>query len=157
MNEELRAGEDELMPRVLEQLDGGGKVSFLPKGDDMRPMLRDGDDMVFLEKPGGRLHLFDLSLYYDRSVNAYVLSRVVDFKRDGSYVMLGDNCVTKVRGVTDDDVAGVETSFYRKGRMYTTTHPIYRLYCNLWYYTSPIRRLYYSFRSRSGSGKENED
>lgn len=139
---------DVLVPVMKEQLSAGKTVSFLPSGDSMRPLLRSGEDMVFLKKPDGRLHLFDMPFYYRRETDSYVLHRVVGFKKDGSYVMLGDNNSAKEYGITDDDIIGVVSAFYRKGKMYRVTHPVYRLYCNVWFYTRPVRSLFITVKNR---------
>lgn len=132
----------ELVPVMQEQLDVGKTVSFIPRGNSMRPLLGDGTDMVVLRKHEGRLHLFDMPLYYRRETDKYVLHRVVGFRKDGTYVMLGDNNAQREYGICDDDIVGVVTSFYRKGKMYSTKYPIYRLYCNVWYYTRPFRLMF---------------
>ncbi|MBQ2570147.1 MAG: S24/S26 family peptidase, partial [Ruminococcus sp.] len=74
---------DEVMELILEKLDAGGNVTFTPNGTSMLPMLRDGEDVVVLSKPKGRLHLFDVALYR-RDNGQYVLHRVLDFGYDGS-------------------------------------------------------------------------
>ena len=127
---------------MREQLDEGKTVSFVPRGQSMMPMLKGGEDMVILRKPMGRLHLFDVALYYRRETDAYVIHRVVGFKKDKSYVMLGDNNFQKEYGITDDDVIAVVTNYYHKGRMRSVTSLPYRTYCNFWYYTRPFRSLW---------------
>ena len=63
---------DEVMELIREKLDAGGNVTFTPNGTSMLPMLRDGEDVVVLSKPKGRLHLFDVALYR-RDNGQYVL------------------------------------------------------------------------------------
>ena len=113
LNKEV--GLDDVMQIIAEKLEAGGSVTFNPKGTSMLPMLRDGDDTVVLSKPKGRLHLFDLPLYR-RKDGSYVLHRVVNFGSDGSYTMCGDNQFAVEKGITDDNVIGVVTAFYRKGK-----------------------------------------
>ncbi len=129
----------ELVPLFEEQLDRGKTVSFVPRGTSMKPMLGDGTDMIVLKKPGEKLRLNDVALYYRVETDKYVVHRVVGFEKDGSYIMLGDNNMQKERNIPMSDVVGVVTSFYHKGKMYSVNHPIYRLYCDFWYYTRPIR------------------
>lgn len=131
----------ELVPIMQEQLNAGKTVSFIPRGNSMRPLLGDGTDMVVLKKPDGRLHHFDMPLYHRKETDKYILHRVVGFRKDGTYVMLGDNNFEREYNISDDDIVGVVTSFCRKGKMYSTNNVIYRLYCNVWYYTRPLRRL----------------
>ena len=131
----------DLIDVIIEKLDSGGTVTFTPHGESMMPMLRDGEDVVVLSKPKGRLHLFDIPLYR-RSNGAFVLHRVIDFDRDGSYVMCGDNQFRKEHGIKDSDIIGVVTAFFRKGKPYSTYSFIYRLYVNFWYYTRVFRGAY---------------
>lgn len=109
----------DLIDIIIEKLEMGGTVTFTPHGESMLPMLRDGEDVVVLSKPKGRLHLFDIPLYR-RKDGSFVLHRVIDFQRDGSYVLCGDNQFYKERGIKDSDVIAVVTAFYRKGKPYTT-------------------------------------
>ena len=136
LNKEV--GLDDVMQIIAEKLETGGSVTFNPKGTSMLPMLRDGDDTVVLSKPKGRLHLFDLPLYR-RKDGSYVLHRVVNFGSDGSYTMCGDN----------DDVIGVVTAFYRKGKPYTVDSMKYRAYLEFMFYSKPLRKVIASTVSRS--------
>ncbi len=138
----------DLIDVIIEKLDMGGTVTFTPHGESMLPMLRDGEDVVVLSKPKGRLHLFDIPLYR-RSDGAFVLHRVIDFERNGSYVMCGDNQFVRERGITDSDIIAVVTAFYRKGRPYSTDSFLYRVYINFWFYTRPFRRAFRAGKNRT--------
>lgn len=131
----------DLVPLLKEQLDQGKTVSFIPQGKSMEPMLKGGKDVVMLKKPDGRLHLFDLPLYYRKETDKYVIHRIVGFKSDGSYIICGDNNFEKEYNITDDDIIGVVTGFYHKGIMRSVESFSYRFYCNFWYYYRPIRLM----------------
>lgn len=139
LNKEVQL--DDVIEILREKIDGGGTVTFTPNGTSMLPMLRDGKDVVVLKKPAGRLHLFDVPLYR-RDNGRYVLHRVIDFSRDGSYVMCGDNQFALEKGIRDDQIIAVMIAFYRKGKAYKPNSFRYRLYVNFWYYTRPVRRAY---------------
>jgi hypothetical protein len=132
---------DDIIDIICEKLETGGKVTFTPNGTSMLPMLRDGEDVVVLEKPKGRLHLFDVPLY-KRENGTYVMHRVVNYDRDGSYVMCGDNQFAYEHGIQDSQIIGVMTAFYRKGKPYSVDSLAYRFYVNLWFYIKPFRRVY---------------
>lgn len=132
---------DDVIDIMVEKLNSGGTVTFTPKGKSMLPMLRDGEDVVVLSKPNGRLHLFDIP-FYKRSNGAYVLHRIVNFDADGSYVLCGDNQFEPEHGIKDSDVIGVVTAFYRKGKSYSVKSFSYRLYVNFWFYTRFFRHCY---------------
>lgn len=131
----------DLVPLLKEQLDQGKTVTFIPQGKSMEPMLKGGKDVVMLKKPRGRLHLFDVALYYRKETDRYVVHRVVGFKSDGSYIMCGDNNFQKEYNIADEDIIGVVTGFYRKGNMKSVDTLSYRFYCNFWYYFRPIRLI----------------
>lgn len=150
MNKSIKL--EELLPLMREQLDNGKTVSFVPRGNSMRPMLGDGTDMVILKKPDGRLRLFDVAFYYRRETDSYVIHRVVGFRKDGSYVMLGDNNVTKEYNILPEDIIAVVKAFYHKGKMYEVTHPIYKIYCDVWFYLRPLRRIYAAVKSKIRRG-----
>lgn len=133
---------------MREQLDNGKTISFVPKGNSMRPMLGDSTDLVILKKPDGKLRISDVALYYRRETEQYSIHRLVGYQRDGSYIMLGDNNYSKEYNIKPDDVIAVVTAFYHKGKMYEVTHPLYRLYCETLFYIRPLRRLYILLKSK---------
>lgn len=132
----------ELVLLMQEQLDEGKNVSFVPRGQSMMPMIKGGEDLLILRKHEGRLHLFDVALYYRRDIDAYVVHRVVGFKKDKTYVMLGDNNFQREYGISDDDVIGVVINYYHKGKMHSVTSFTYKVYCEFWYYSRPFRHLW---------------
>lgn len=132
---------EDIIDLVIEKVESGSKVTFTPNGTSMLPMLRDGEDVVVLEKAKGKLHLFDLPLYR-RDSGQFVLHRVIDFDRNGTYVMCGDNQFSKEHGIRDNQIIAVVTAFYRKGKPYHTDCFRYRLYLNFWYYSRPFRYVY---------------
>ena len=104
----------------------------------MLPLLRQGRDLFVVEKRGpGRLKAGDVVLYR-RPPDKYVLHRIVEV-REKDYVILGDNCVNREYGITDDDILGVMTGFVRDGKQHTVTERGYRLYRFLWLHGAPVR------------------
>ena len=80
----------------------------------MLPLLRQKRDLFTITKKQGRCRKYDVALY-KRADGAYVLHRIVKVLPDG-YVFLGDNCLNKEYGITDQDILGVMTSFVRDGQ-----------------------------------------
>lgn len=138
---------EDLIPVMKEQLDNGKTVSFIPRGKSMEPMLHGGKDVIMLKKPEGRLHLFDVALYYRKETDKYIIHRVVGFKSDGSYIMCGDNNFEKEYNITDEDIVAVLTAFYHKGQLKSVKDFSYRMYCNFWHYYKPIRTIGVKIRS----------
>ena len=70
-----------------------------------------------------------------------MLHRIVKVLPDG-YVFLGDNCLNKEYGITDQDVLGVMTSFVRDGKEYAADAGGCLFYAKVWYMLYPVRRLW---------------
>lgn len=127
----------DLMPLIRERLAAGQSVRFSPKGISMLPMLRQGKDSVELSPLPADLKKYDLPLY-QRDDGSYVLHRVVRVSR--TYTCMGDNQFEEEAGVRPDQMIGLVTAFYRGTRWYSVEHPVYRLYCRLWYHSRHLRR-----------------
>jgi len=110
---------------IEQMLDEKGIYIGTTVGTSMEPLLRTRRDVVVIEKPTRRLKRNDVPLY--RRGEDYVLHRIVKVLPD-SYVILGDNCRNREYGITDGDIIGVMTAFYRKGKYCTVTAPCYRAY-----------------------------
>lgn len=147
---------EDIIGIMTEKLNNGGRVTFTPRGKSMLPMLRDGEDVVILEKPKGRLRMFDVPLY-KRKDGSYILHRVVSNDSQGNYVLCGDNQTVYEYGVTDDDIIGVVVAFIRKGKLYQITSLKYRMYVSLWYYVRGFRRtVNYSKRALKQARRKGE-
>ena len=66
-----------------------GKLIYTNRGDSMMPLIKEGRDLIIIEKPVGRLKKYDVPLY-KRDSGQYVLHRVLKV-RDDDYVICGDN------------------------------------------------------------------
>ena len=110
-----------------EYLNEHGTLTYSNVGVSMLPLLRQGKDLFTVRKKGAaRCKPGDVVLY-TRPPDKYVLHRVVEV-RPNDYVILGDNCVAKEYGITDERILGVMTGFLRNGRQHTVDEPGYRLY-----------------------------
>lgn len=132
---------DDVIDLMREKLDMGGTVTFTPQGTSMEPMLRDGQDVVVLAKPKGRLNMLDVALYR-RDDGVYIMHRVIDVDDNGNYIFCGDNRYAKERGIRDDQIIGVMTCFIRKGTTYYPDSILYKLYSNYIYRTRLTRHGY---------------
>ena len=114
-----------------EYLEKNGSMTYSNVGTSMMPLLKQGRDLFTVTKKGSeRCRKYDVVLYR-RPPDKYVLHRVVKV-RENDYVILGDNCINKEYGITDDDILGVMTSFVHKGKQHTVNDMIYRIYSHLW-------------------------
>ncbi|MBS5691557.1 MAG: hypothetical protein KHW64_05580 [Eubacterium sp.] len=113
---------EDVIQIIKEKLNSGGTVTFTPHGTSMYPMLRNGEDVVVLKKPEGRLKYLDVALYR---------------RSNGDFVL----------HITDENIIGVVTAFYRKGKHYTDNSLSYRFYKSAWeYIKAPMRMLYSAHR-----------
>ncbi len=119
----------ELYPVMKEVLASGGEFSFIPGGDSMLPMLRNGLDLVSVVSPPPRLKKYDLPLYR-REDGSFVLHRVIKLLPDG-YTVRGDSQTLREH-VSPSQIVAVVSSFKRGEKTYTVKSFFYRLYCVLW-------------------------
>ena len=123
---------------IEEALESDGVYVSTTSGVSMWPLFADRRDTVIISPVKGRLKKYDLPLY--KRGDRYILHRVVKVLPD-SYVMLGDNCMQKEYGITDGDLVGVMTAYYRKDRYGTPQGIAYRIYVRFWYHIRGIRNL----------------
>ena len=107
-------------------------------GISMYPMLRNRRDTVIISPVDGRLKKYDIPLY--RRGDAYVLHRIVRVLPE-SYIICGDNCMELEYGITDEQIIGVLTGFYRDDKMADINGFLYGIYVRGWCFLYPIRRL----------------
>ncbi len=113
---------------IEEVIEREGVYISTTSGVSMYPMLRDRRDTIVVTRPVERLKKYDVALY--RRGDQYVLHRVIEVLPD-SYVIRGDNCLKKEYGITDRDIIGKLTSFYRKDKEVNMNGAPYKLYSRL--------------------------
>ena len=123
-----------------QELDRKGTITYTCRGVSMLPLLRQQKDLFTITKRQSRCKKYDVA-FYKRADGAYVLHRIIKVLPDG-YVFLGDNCLNKEYGITDQDVLGVMTSFVRDGKEYAADAGGCLLYAKVWYMLYPVRRLW---------------
>ena len=134
-----------------EEIQNSGKLIYTTVGVSMRPLIKQGRDLLIVTKPQGRLKKYDIPLY-KRKNGQYVLHRVVKVKDDG-YVILGDNCIKWENDIKDDQIIGVLTSLVRKGKEVDFNSFGYRFYSRAWYLLYPVRIIFMSARRLAGKIK----
>lgn len=122
-------------------------------GCSMYPMIRNRKDTIVISPYEGRLKKYDIPLY--RRGTNYILHRIVEVRPD-SYVICGDNCMEKEYGITDEQILGVLSGFYRGGHPVNLNSWFYKVYVRCWCAMYPIRRLWKKICSRVLIGRRTE-
>lgn len=115
-------------------------------GVSMLPLIKSGRDSVCVSSVDRRLKKLDVALFR-RNSGVFVLHRVVEVLPDG-YVLCGDNQVNLELGITDENITGVMTGFFRGETYISCQNPLYRLYSHVWAALFPLRQLYFALRQR---------
>lgn len=115
-----------------------GTVAFTTSGVSMWPLFRHRKDTIIVTKRQKRLKKYDIALFQVN--NKFILHRIVKVL-DHSYIICGDNCLTKEYGIKDEQILGYVTQFYRGNRLISCNNFWYRLYVYIWVNLYPIRAL----------------
>ena len=103
---------------VLEQK---GILVYTNVGDSMRPLLRPKRDIIQIQALPKyisgvmRVKRYDAVLFKTR--DKYILHRVLRVKKDGTYIIAGDNCAFCEKGIRDNQILGVLVAVKRDGKV----------------------------------------
>lgn len=123
-----------------EELARSGKLLYTNVGVSMRPLLREGRDVMVIER-AAQYRVLDAVLFRRPGVTgrgAYVLHRILRENADGSFWIVGDNC-TSGETVAREDILGVLTGVQRGGKLVKTSDAAYRAYVRFWCAPYPLR------------------
>lgn len=113
-----------------EELTLHGRIIYTNVGDSMEPLIRQGRDLLIIERCSRPLKKYDIPLY-KRDNGQYVLHRILKVRKQ-DYVICGDNRWRREYGITDRHIIGVLTSLVRDGTEVDFSGWKYRLYTHLW-------------------------
>ena len=136
---------------IENEINRSGKLVYTNVGDSMKPLIRQGKDLLIIEKADGRLKKYDVPLYR-RDSGQYVLHRILKV-RENDYIICGDNRWQKEYGVTDRHIIGVLTAVVRNGNHAISVSSFrYRIYVHIWCDLFHLRALalrgYYYLKKR---------
>ncbi len=124
---------------IEEYLRRNKELTYRNVGVSMLPMLKQGRDLFTVRYyEGQKLEKYDVILFR-RSDGRLVLHRIVRVCPDDTYETMGDNCITREKGISGDSVLGVLTSFDRKGKTISADNVFYGIYVRVWCFLSPVR------------------
>ena len=120
-----------------------GKLVYPNRGVSMMPLLRQGRDLMVIDKKGPEpCRKYDAVLFKRPAANgpdAYVLHRILRVNEDGSYWIVGDNCCVGDT-VQEEQILGILSAVVRDGKKtIPVTAPAYRAYVSLWCDFYPLR------------------
>lgn len=126
--------------KIEDILDEKGVYVSTTVGVSMFPMLRNRRDTIVIKpvtkSSNVRLCKYDVPLYRRR--DDYVLHRIVGVT-DTGYIICGDNCLAKEFNISDEQIIGVLSGFFRDNREINMNGVGYRLYCRVWVAMYPVR------------------
>ena len=118
-----------------DELKKSGKILFTIRGVSMRPLFRTAEDAIFVETcDPEKLKNLDIVLFFRVTQSRgeqYVLHRIVGRRKDGKFIIAGDNC-TDYDIVDPKDILGVVKSAQRGNKPIKLTGFKYSLYKYLW-------------------------
>lgn len=119
----------ESIPLVARQLEVGHEVSYVPKGNDMLPLIRGGKDVVILYPAfGGTIRVGDV-VFARLDGNNYALRRIVDRNRNRYYLLPDSDSVLDERDVcVMDNILGKVVAIQRGDKRFRPRRGIYG-YC----------------------------
>lgn len=130
-----------------QELEGSGKLLYTNVGVSMRPLLREGRDVMVIERAES-FRALDAVLFRRPHVTgrgAYVLHRILKVLPDGRYWIVGDNCISG-EVVERADILGVLTGIQRNGKLVRVTDLRYRAY--VWLWCAPYHLRFFILRAK---------
>lgn len=135
----------DILDIIKEKLNDEGKVIFTPKGISMKPLLT-GEESVVIEKITRKLKKNDLPFIYIKKTNSFIIHRVVKVENNGLYTTCGDNMIQKEYNISDNDILGIVTGYYKNGKLRSFNSFNYKVYCLYINTIRPIRTLYHKIK-----------
>ena len=130
-----------------DELNRSGKLLYTNVGASMRPLLREGRDVMVIER-AENFRALDAVLFRRPGVTGrgeYVLHRILKVLPDGRYWIVGDNCVSGEE-VAREDILGVLTGVMRGKKLLRVTDRKYRAYVLLW--CAPYHLRFFILRAK---------
>lgn len=133
---------------LKEELLRSGNVMFTNKGVSMRPLLREGRDLMIIEKRTETTVLEKgMAVLFERPGGDLVLHRIYKMD-DNGFLILGDNCIDP-EPVDDKRIIGILTAVVRDGKKRISINNAgYKGYVKLWTALYPVRRLFLKMKGR---------
>ncbi len=105
------------LQNAYEALKSKNEVEVLTQGKSMEPLFKEHRDIAVISRVEKPFKKGDVVLY-SRDNKSFILHRIVKIK-DNSLIIKGDNNLNFERDIKKEDIIGILTALYRKGRYMT--------------------------------------
>ena len=134
-----------------EELAGTGRLVYTNKGVSMMPLLRQGKDIMVMEAcTASQVRKLDAVLFVreGKGKKDYVLHRVLRIHPDGTFWIMGDNCLTG-ETVFGDRIIGRLTAVIRDGKTISVQKPGPAYLCYLYLWCRPYHLRIFLLRGKN--------
>lgn len=135
-----------MLTNFREELERTGTLVYTNKGVSMRPLLRQGRDLMVIRSASPPYQINDAVLFL-RDNGQYVLHRIRKVER-GRYYIIGDNCASG-EWVREDQILGLLTEIRRGRHTVSCTSRPYLCFVRFWWAIFPLRRMMKRLRFRT--------
>lgn len=138
---------DVIVSLMEESFEKGLPYKLVITGNSMTPTLREGRDMVVLQKLGNhKIKKYDL-VFARRISGEYILHRVVKINPDGNFILNGD-AQEWSELMLKENVIAYCNMFIRKGKVIRSDSFSNQVYVRLWALTRPFRRTLIQLKNK---------
>lgn len=139
--------------RMVQEIEEKGRIVTVPVGISMWPMLKNRRDHIVIVAVDRPLRRYDVPMYR-RPGGSFVLHRIIKIRKDGGYVICGDNLWRKEYHVRDEDIVGVLAGFFKGSRYIDCeTNRLYHIYVYIWRFLYPFRSCLLFAKEKMGKLK----
>ena len=128
-----------MMEEIRGLISEGKTVTITLKGNSMNPFIVHlRDQMTLGPWKDEDIRKGTVALVLDTRGN-HVIHRIIEVHPD-RVILLGDGNVLQTETATKDNIIGIMHALVRKGRTYTPSGLIWRIYSAVWMFLTPVRR-----------------
>ncbi len=134
------------------QLEEKGNLVYHNVGDSMLPLIKQGRDLMVLERPNRRPKKYDAVLY-KRPNGQYVMHRIIGENKYG-FILCGDNRYDREYSVQNEQILALLTAVVRNGKEIKADSFKYKIYARLWCDFFHLRRLILMVKGKFKNAKK---
>lgn len=128
------------MTKFKSILNDKGFLVYTSEGKSMLPLIKEGRDILVIKQNKGNLRKWDI-VFVKRPSGRYLLHRIVEIQKDGTYTLCGDNNATSDFGIKDSDIIGKLVTIITDGKENNLRSLSYKLYVFFWCKPIHVRKF----------------